>query len=94
MKSARGLGSYIFFPKDKFELRENLYASIVLFQEGLEPRFYLIPSLEWRNPTALLRDREYEGLKSKPEYGVNISKKNLTLLEKYRLEDIVDKWGK
>jgi hypothetical protein len=46
VKSTRGLDAYIFFPKDKFELRENLYASIVLFQEGLEPRFYLIPSLD------------------------------------------------
>jgi hypothetical protein len=94
VKSARGLGSYIFFPKDKFELRENLYASIVLFQEGLEPSFYLIPSLDWRKPTALLRDMEYEGLKSRPEYGVNVSKKNPPLLEKYRLEDILDGWWK
>jgi hypothetical protein len=60
-KSARGLDTYIFFPKDKFELRENLYTAIVLFQDGREPSFYLIPSLEWRNPTALLRDMKYKG---------------------------------
>jgi hypothetical protein len=37
---------------------------------------------------------KYKGLKSRPEYGVNVSKKDLPLLEKYRLEDIVNKWGK
>jgi hypothetical protein len=47
----------------------------------------LIPSLEWQNPTALLRDRNYgEGLNSSPEWGMNISEKNMRLLESYSFE--------
>jgi hypothetical protein len=51
------------------------------------PNLFLIPSMEWRSPTALFRDRDYgEGLKSAPEWGMNISKKNMSLLEPYSFE--------
>lgn len=43
----------------------------------------MIPSMAWNEPNALLVDREYQGLKSKAEYGLNLSKKNLPLLEDY-----------
>ena len=89
VKSIRGL-NYIFLSKEKFELRKNLYAAIVLFgTAGSEPSFYLIPSLDWKTPNALLRDYEYSDRKSKPEYGLNISKKNLPLLEQYIFEKVV-----
>ena len=38
VKSVRESG-YIFFPKDKFNLRKNLLAAIVIFNEGFEPQF-------------------------------------------------------
>ncbi|AEA47642.1 hypothetical protein [Archaeoglobus veneficus] len=76
VKSARGL-NYIFFPKDKFSPRDNLLAAIVLFFDGEPPQLYLIPSKEWLKPNALLVSRDYEGKKSKPEWGLNLSKKNL-----------------
>src|SRR5690348_1047043 len=47
VKSLRGLG-YIFFPKDKFSLRSNLFAAVVLFFNNELPRLYLIPSVTWR----------------------------------------------
>ena len=86
VKSIRGL-NYIFFPKDKFQLRENLLAAIVLFFEGKPPKLYLIPSVEWQEPNSLLTNKYYEGKKSKPE--LNISAKNLPLLEKYTFDDII-----
>ena len=88
VKSARGL-NYIFFPKDKFSPRDNLLAAIVLFFDGEPPQLYLIPSKEWLKPNALLVSRDYEGKKSKPEWGLNLSKKNLPLLSRFAFDKIV-----
>jgi hypothetical protein len=89
VKSARG-ANYIFIQKDKFNLRKNLLASVVLFEESKTPKIYLIPSSEWSNPNSLLVSRDYEGKKSKPEWGLNISKKNLDLLSKFEFENVID----
>ena len=85
VKSVRGM-NYVFFPKDKFVLADNLWAAVVIFLEGELPRLYLIPATVWRTPTALLVSRDYEGKKSKPEWGLNLSKKNLPLLEPYAFD--------
>lgn len=84
VKSLRGLG-YIFFPKANFKPRRNLLAVIVLFTQGEPPESYLIPSTAWLQPNALLRSRDYVGKESKPEWGINVSKKNLPLLTHYTL---------
>ena len=88
VKSARGF-KYIFFPKDKFSPRDNMLAAIVLFFDGEPPQLYLIPSKEWLKPNALLVSRDYEGKKSKPEWGLNLSKKNLPLLSRFAFDKIV-----
>jgi len=76
--------NYIFFPKSKFILRPNLFAAIIIFREEIEPKIYLIPSMEWTKPNNLLVSRDYENKKSKPEWGINISERNIELLEKYK----------
>lgn len=88
VKSARG-NNYIFFPKSKFLLRENLLATILLFQEMKEPMIYLIPSLEWQNPNSLLVSRDYVDKKSKPEWGLCFTNKNKELLEQYQFDKII-----
>ncbi len=88
VKSARGM-HYIFLTKSKFPLSDNLFAAVVVFLEGEPPRFYLIPRMAWATPDDLLRDREYEGKKSKPEWGINLSKRNLPLLEEFEFEKTV-----
>ena len=88
VKSVRGL-NYIFFPKEKFKLRKNLLAAIVIFPEGKPPQIYLIPSTVWFNPNNLFVSRDYEGKESKPEWGLNLSKKNLPLLSKYEFDKVV-----
>lgn len=86
VKSVRDSG-YVFMEKSKFSLHEHRFLAFGLLIEGQAPNLFLIPSLEWKKPTPLLRDREYSGeLKSAPEWGMNISKKNLTLLEAYSFE--------
>jgi hypothetical protein len=86
VKAVRDSG-YVFMEKSKFSLHEHRLLAFGLLVEEKPPNLFLIPSLEWQNPTALLRDRNYgEGLKSSPEWGMNISKKNMRLLESYSFE--------
>lgn len=89
VKSVRGM-TYIFFPKDKLTPSDNLYAAVVLFTEGNLPELFLIPSTVWLESNQLFADRDYKGLKSKPEYGINLSKSNLPLLYPYSFEKIVE----
>ncbi len=89
VKSTRSL-NYIFAQKEKFILRENLYMAVVLFNEGNLPELFLISSLAWQNPNQLLVSRDYEGKKSKPEWGLNLSQKNLHALEKFRFDEVVN----
>jgi len=83
VKSSRNL-NYIFFRKETFAPRNNLYASVVLLMDDNPAALFLIPSTVWAQPTDLFVSRDYEGLKSKPEWGLNLSQKNLPLLEPYR----------
>ena len=69
VKSCRNL-MYIFFPKDKFILRSNLLAAVALFEDNKPADLYLIPSDVWRIPSDLFVSRDYEGKKSKPEWGI------------------------
>ena len=88
VKSVRERG-YVFSRKKHFQLRPNLLMAFVPFREREEPSLFLISSESWCRPNALFRDRDYEGLKSAPEWGLNVSKKNLPLLEPYRFSEVV-----
>lgn len=89
VKSLRANG-YIFARKEHFLLRSNLFMAVVLFTEGVAPSIFFIPALAWQSPSELLVSKDYDGLKSKPEWGINVSQKNMPALEQYRLERIVD----
>ena len=88
VKSVRDLG-YIFLTKLKCELRDTLLVAVVLFRQHVPPDLFLIPSTSWRHPNALLASRDYVGKQSPPEWGINLSAKNLPLLEPYRLDTVM-----
>lgn len=90
VKSLRS-ASYVFMQKEKFVLREHLYLAPGLLLDEQPPELYLIPSIVWKEGNAAFVNRDYEGRKSKPEWGLNISKKNMVLLEPYRFEQAVEK---
>jgi hypothetical protein len=87
VKSVRRL-NYIFFPKENFEIRDNMLAAVVLFGQGETPDVYLLRSTLWNSPNELFADRKYEDKKSKPEWGLNLSQKNLPLLQQYAFDKI------
>ncbi|WP_144790003.1 DUF4365 domain-containing protein [Lysinibacillus fusiformis] len=87
VKSSRNL-NYIYFKKDNFQPRVNLLAAIVLFNPSDTPSFYLIPSTRWDSPDGFFVSRDYLDKKSKPEYGLNLSKRNLPFLETYSIDNV------
>jgi len=83
-------GNYIFMQKDKFALRKNLYLVLVLFKQASSPELYLIPSTAWLKPNELLVSHDYLGKKSKPEWGINLSKKNSPILSEYEFDKVAE----
>jgi len=83
--------NYVFLRKDKFALSKDMILALVLFQEGSEPGLYFIPSSVWKSPNALFVSRDYIGKKSAPEWGLNISQKNMPLLEQYSFDRMMEK---
>ena len=80
--------NYVFMQKEKWDIHNpDVFLALLLFSEGELPDFYLIPASAWQTPNALLCEKEYEGLKSKPEYGLNLSKKNMQMLQTFKMEN-------
>lgn len=74
--------NYIFMTKETFKPRKNLLLALILFEDGKEPILLLIPSLDWQNKTkSFLVERNYEGKKSEPEWGINITKSSVEELK-------------
>ena len=82
IRSVRGY-KYIYFKKKGFPLRPTWLAAIALLFEGQMPQLYLIPSTKWEKPNSLLKSRDYSEKKSDPEWGINLSKKNMEHLEQF-----------
>jgi len=76
IKSIRN-SNYVLMKKKVFKPKKNLYLALVLFEENEIPTLLLIPSLDWENKIhKSLVDRNYDGKKSDPEWGINITKSN------------------
>jgi len=88
VKSVRTL-NYFYITKEKFSPRGGLLLALVVLSEGKEPKIYLIPSMEWLQPDGVLVDRTYEGKKSAPEWGINLSTRNLLCLERFDFSQTV-----
>jgi hypothetical protein len=80
------------FDKERFSPRKKLYAAIVLLELYQPPKIYLIPSTVWSKPSKLFFSKDYEGMMSSPTWGINLSHKNLPLLESYAFERVVGDW--
>ena len=89
VKSVRGF-NYVFMQKDKFSPSKESYLALAILDEGEEPNLYLIPSTAWLEPNDLFKDKNYEGKKSRPEWGLNISEKNMSLLYEYQFSQVVE----
>ena len=88
VKSLRANG-YVFLRKSHFQLSNTLYLALGFLREGAAPELYLIPSSAWQEPNALFVSRDYEGQMSEPEWGLNLSLRNLGLLQPYSFGKVI-----
>lgn len=91
VKSLRGTG-YVFMQKSKFDItNKNLYLALLIFNVGEMPDVFIIPAQAWEVPNEIFVDRNYDkpGQTSKPEWGINISKKNYSILEIFKFEETI-----
>ena len=85
VKSVREYG-YVYISKSKMpELTNSRLVCYLHFIDGKLPDIFVIPATAWEAPNAVLVDRKYDkpSQKSDPEWGINISQKNYSLLAKY-----------
>jgi hypothetical protein len=76
---------YVFVKSRKFDVTQNnLYMLLMLFDDYKEPDCFIIPSKAFEIENDLFRHHlDYKD----PELGINISQKNMHLLESFRVEN-------
>lgn len=92
VKSIQEDTGYVYMKERYFDIEDDsLYLCVLIFGQDRLPDLYLIPAYEWKEGNELLKYHKYDkpGQKSEPEYGINISKKNMTLLEKYEFGKMI-----
>lgn len=92
VKSIQSTSTTVYMEKKKFDIEtQDLYLCLLIFEQGRLPDLYLIAASEWSNENALLKSRDYDkpGRTSLPEWAINISKKNMPLLEAYTFDRII-----
>lgn len=81
---------YVFMRKEHFNVEdETMFLFLMLLSDGEHPDMYIIPASAWKQESTAFVYHAYEGKKSKPEYGINVSKKNRAEIEQYRLENML-----
>ncbi|MFG1269357.1 hypothetical protein V5F40_15480 [Xanthobacter sp. DSM 14520] len=91
VKAARiGSNNYIYVKKRLFPMREDAFIAIVVFKEGSEPDFFLIPLKTWETPAPPFSSPNYENKKSEPEWGLSIGKNYELHLARFAFATIVE----
>ena len=91
VKAVRGTSGYVFMRREHFDVSDgSLCLFLLVLEDGEHPREYVIPAGAWAGAKGgPLVYHSYEGKKSAPEFGVNLSRRNLEALERYRLERMI-----
>lgn len=93
VKSVQTSTNYVFMKEKHFDITDgNLYVCLLIFEQNHLPELYLIPAGEWKSENTLLKHMRYDkpGQKSEPEYGINLSNNSRGLLQKYRIDKMLD----
>ena len=87
-------GNYMFIQKSKMDIEDaHRIVCFIHFKNEQMPHVYLIPATVWQKPNGLFVERDYDKpyQKSKPEWGLQFSQKNRSLLEPYKIEHSIHK---
>lgn len=84
--------NYTFVTKSEIpELSDNILIALVEWQNEQPVSLYLIPTSEWTSGKwNMLKDRDYEGLKSEPEWGIDINQSNKYELNNFRFSKFIN----
>lgn len=83
-------GNYVFVSKDKLDINDDKkLVCFIHFRVNQFPFVYIIPTSVWHQPNYIFVSRDYINKKSKPEWGINYSKKNRNELQPYLLETFI-----
>ena len=88
VKTIRSETNYVFMKAKNFDISDDsLFLILIMLDDGEHPAVYVIPATAWNNtePSAFVFHAY-----SEPEYGVNLSKKNLPKIKIYRLENMIN----
>jgi hypothetical protein len=73
VKAVRG-PNYAFVSKSSFPLEAHRAVALLIFpEESEQPELFVIPASVWLEPAGPFVAPDYEGLKSKPEYGIRLN---------------------
>ena len=92
VKTIRDKTNYVFMKKQNFDISDKyFYLILIRLIDSEHPIMYIIPATEWNDSgKTIFVSRNYEGKKSVPEYGLNLSTKNLPQIEHYKIEKTID----
>lgn len=86
VKALRNTG-YVFMKKKDMLITDNRLICLLLFTNDNLPAVYVIPATAWQAPEKPLVSHDYD----EPEWGINLSNRNIPLLEKYRVANYFHK---
>lgn len=67
----------------------GVYQILCMFEDGRLPDLFLIPCIAWKFPNELICVDGYNCSEKKLEYRLNLTKKNMQILNKYKFDEIV-----
>lgn len=80
---------YVFMKERHFPIDDNgLYLFLILLEDNEHPKTFIIPASAWRSRQGKVF--VYREKYKEPEYGINVSRRNMPEIEKFRLENMID----
>lgn len=86
VKTVRQGTSCVYMLEDHFNVEDkSLFLFLSILADNELPVSYIVPATAWNDDTSgMFVHCVYEGKKSKPEYRINLSAKNMVFLENYK----------
>ncbi|MCM0648435.1 hypothetical protein NBE98_08615 [Clostridium swellfunianum] len=77
--------------KDIDTTDESLFIATILFYNNGISKIFLIPAVDLTKDNDLFRSRDYPKGKSTPEWGLNVTEKNMDTLNQYEISEMLKK---
>lgn len=86
-------GNYNFISKNELpELKDNIFVAVVYWIQNKPSKIFLCPTTLWKDDTnGIFKEKNYEGLSSGAEWGINLTENKISLLEEYEFSKMIAK---